>query len=686
MLKPFEHYALQNPPSIYDEESGTALKMCARLAGKVNEAIKAFNELKQATGEDIAEQNAHIQEVLDNLGTAIQNTMEIIVANGTFDEMIDEYSQAKMVEIEKTLGKRIDYANIARDLITENWEVGTIGESGYLNPSTNRIRSGVFQAPTKGPLYLGVAESFQVRVYEYDTGVESSFIRVSDWIIGKRGVVVPYDVTGNFVRLVVGKVDGSAVDPSESGFCVFTKDVYPFKDVQDDVTRLKGVLASLGVARTTSADQGTKVNLASTRRFFLETPIPAKAHIKEIRVKSVAGNNTVRVQLWALAEPNRYAKRMALVHTIEKASVMSEVNGQSFPVNMVFDYPVWVSVWGENNCVVGYTSTVHNLLVTPDIAPESTEIDLSTAETFQGYHAGVVAHYDEFTVMRKSKRVLYVGEDCEFTEIQDALDYAREHCNTCVIRVGPGKYKRFSMIRALHEPYPWTGAPVYDISIIGDSREQCVVVDTSGDYNTPPAELLCNGSIENLSFYAYATDMRENNAEKGNYAAHIDAEPEYVEDGYKMAIRNCYFYSESGPAVGVGLHNMGHVTFENCEFESNILVSEGTDENGEIVWKAITDHGTVYAHASVAEGTDEVLRFINCLFTNPNYDGSWRTGASLIHGAGYGDITGELTVCSINSSGTWKASGPSGSSCYHYYQGTVNIITANGSNYGSLVK
>lgn len=678
MLKPFEHYALQNPPSIYDEESGTALKMCARLAGKVNEAIKAFNELAQATSEDIAEQNAHIQEVLDNLGTAIQNTMEIIVANGTFDEMIDEYSHAEMVEIERTLSKRIDYANIARDLITTDWVGGTISETGILTASTNRIMSGRIQAPTKGPLYLGVAEAYQVRVYEYET--PTTFHRASEWIIGESGVVVPYEVNAPFVRLVVGKVDGTPVELSEANMCTFTKDVYPFKDVQDDVTRLKGILASLGVARTTPADQGTRVNLASTRRFFLETPIPAKVHIKEIRVKSVAGGNKVRVQLWAPVKPLMHDDLFVeLVHTIEKTSVMSEVNGQSFPVNMVFDHPVYVSVWSENNCVVGYTGTGHNLLVTPDIAPESTEIDLSTAETFTGYHAGVVVHYDEFTVVRKTEKVLYVGEGYEFTEIQDAIDYAREqNISPCVIRVAPGTYKRFSMIRALHDPYPWTGAPVPSMSIIGESRELCVIEDGSGDYNTPPAELLCNGSIENLSFVSESINLDTSTADKGSYAAHIDAEPADNTKGYKMAIRNCYFYSDTGPAVGVGLHNKGHVTFENCTFESNITQEAVTDSSGEILWAPITEHGVVYVHASVAEGEDEMVRTVNCTFHHGTlHTTNLSKTPLLIDGSGYGDITGSITAWLHSVFMLNIVSGPS-QTPIAYTHGTVSVRTSDG--------
>lgn len=43
MIDPIRHYALENPATVYDEESLTVLELVARLAGKVNECISAEN-------------------------------------------------------------------------------------------------------------------------------------------------------------------------------------------------------------------------------------------------------------------------------------------------------------------------------------------------------------------------------------------------------------------------------------------------------------------------------------------------------------------------------------------------------------------------------------------------------------------------------------------------------------------
>lgn len=57
-------YALNNPVTIYDEESLTALELVARLAGKLNETIKAYNELDEETRQRLTEQDKAIMEGL----------------------------------------------------------------------------------------------------------------------------------------------------------------------------------------------------------------------------------------------------------------------------------------------------------------------------------------------------------------------------------------------------------------------------------------------------------------------------------------------------------------------------------------------------------------------------------------------------------------------------------------------
>lgn len=45
MINPVKHYSIENPATVYDEESLTVLQLCARLGAKVNECIARINEM-----------------------------------------------------------------------------------------------------------------------------------------------------------------------------------------------------------------------------------------------------------------------------------------------------------------------------------------------------------------------------------------------------------------------------------------------------------------------------------------------------------------------------------------------------------------------------------------------------------------------------------------------------------------
>lgn len=60
------HYAFTNLPSIFDEEALTALELCGRLGTKINDLVKAYNNLDTETREKLAAQD---QEIIQGLAT-----------------------------------------------------------------------------------------------------------------------------------------------------------------------------------------------------------------------------------------------------------------------------------------------------------------------------------------------------------------------------------------------------------------------------------------------------------------------------------------------------------------------------------------------------------------------------------------------------------------------------------------
>ena len=82
MVKPINHYSLESPASIYDEEALTSLELAGRTAAKVNECVSEVNKIPQNIKEEV---QTHID-------------------NGTFDEQIDEYTG----NLRDTLGGQIN--------------------------------------------------------------------------------------------------------------------------------------------------------------------------------------------------------------------------------------------------------------------------------------------------------------------------------------------------------------------------------------------------------------------------------------------------------------------------------------------------------------------------------------------------------------------------------------------------
>ena len=90
-IEKINHYSLNNPASVYDEESLTALELAGRTASKVNESIEAFNKLETDTDLKLGAQDRKLN-VFEN--TTIPNEVEYRVQahidDGTFDDQISK--------------------------------------------------------------------------------------------------------------------------------------------------------------------------------------------------------------------------------------------------------------------------------------------------------------------------------------------------------------------------------------------------------------------------------------------------------------------------------------------------------------------------------------------------------------------------------------------------------------------
>lgn len=188
----------------------------------------------------------------------------------------------------------------------------------------------------------------------------------------------------------------------------------------------------------------------------------------------------------------------------------------------------------------------------------------------------------------EEQHVIRVGPTREYKTIQDALDNAHDSANNpVVIYLDPGIYAPFSATSLRY------------ISLIGAGKEVTIVRSTTGTYATPAANFRTNGLIFGIAF-----EMRPS-------VATVDPDNPYAYGFHsdwgtcKMEFVDCAFYSNAGPAIGIGLHHQERLLFKNCDFISEV---DGT--YGENI-------SAFYCHTSFTENSkDQYVEIRNCIAIN----------------------------------------------------------------------
>ena len=102
-LPPWVETGLQ--PAFYDKESGTVLQQVARMYAKVNQLVKAFDDLDEATVTTVndyisrfTELKDYVDNYFDNLDVQeeINNKLDVMVEDGTLQDIIDAYIQVML--------------------------------------------------------------------------------------------------------------------------------------------------------------------------------------------------------------------------------------------------------------------------------------------------------------------------------------------------------------------------------------------------------------------------------------------------------------------------------------------------------------------------------------------------------------------------------------------------------------
>ena len=166
-FKKIKHYAVNNPCSIYDEESMTALELAGRLAQTLNDIIDAVNAFESVT-----------------IPNAVKNKVNELVTSGLFDKVLEDYvSGGAYATQNKAL---YDYlAQLASKSFTlkaADFELGSWNDGDVPNNNvTNRART-VEAIHFPFDTVLNVSEGFRIGGYLCDSfgNSESTIAWTSD--------------------------------------------------------------------------------------------------------------------------------------------------------------------------------------------------------------------------------------------------------------------------------------------------------------------------------------------------------------------------------------------------------------------------------------------------------------------------------------------------------------------------
>lgn len=212
--------------------------------------------------------------------------------------------------------------------------------------------------------------------------------------------------------------------------------------------------------------------------------------------------------------------------------------------------------------------------------------------------------------------------------------------------VMPGVYNEQCSIRG-----------VRNISIIGVSKKDCILIDRSGEYWKSPLEISGNSYIANMTIIADSTEKLPEYSGLESFAVHADFAGEGVCEFY-----NCDLIAYQHAPIGIGLHNNQTIILDACGLynhggNSGAILAHNNQFNDKVDQKlivkncyGIVDSGIVLeltdANLTIGDGGDAhdtVFSFYNNMFYSKTL-GKTEVIASYPAATGVGKIVGNIAL------------------------------------------
>lgn len=266
------------------------------------------------------------------------------------------------------------------------------------------------------------------------------------------------------------------------------------------------------------------------------------------------------------------------------------------------------------------------------------------------YDMDVILYSNAYAPIYHIDNIIYIGSQsgCQYPDIQTALDSVTDDSadKPYIFYIMPGTYPAFTMLYT-NSTRSVRRVSARFISLIGIDTSRTIIYDNRGNYDYPPGEIWTNGIIKNLSF-VNQTDAEHHTQVQNRdmaYAVHSDF------GTCQTRFENCEFWSNAGPAIGIGTWNDEKIEFYNCRFTCECDGAFGSK-----------GHGAFFCHTSTRDNaTNQRLIVHNCIAIAPHET----NGSRLAIISGY---TGGSYDYELQNFGSFGNNGPAASLTDDYEQ------------------
>ena len=523
-----------------------------------------------------------------------------------FDGVVYPTPAAQVIGSDLTLQGEIERHAGFVDIPLYRGTMNTTNGAITKNSSTlNRLVSDI-TAKSIDTKFVIDADDIQYYIAYYDGS--KTFVKAVGWKNSGNNVFEDYP----YFALLLSKRDNSNF-PDTDIPCY--KEFFDLEKMESDISvnadnteLLKNITTSEQTAIDgANREVGTPIALSASYRWFFNEIIPAGSGIISIDAYLKYIDSGAYLEVWKIDGSDiKRVKQIALDLSVYTINTVANI-----PVNFYCSDDSYVAIAGTTTDFACNNETGASLLMrSSDTDIETDELAISSLGDFGNFWPRVTINY--LTRPKDEETLIYVGPGGQFQTIQGAIDSITDDSAskpyTIILMPNATPYGRFSMIRKLSEAYPWNNVTPRYISLIGIDKTRCIVRSDTGNYQTPPAELMNNGIIKNITF-VMTHDDQDPEATQGGYCIHIDCRTK-DDVGYKMIIEDCDFENNSGPCLGIGMHKNCDLQIIRCRFNTTLLESYAPYPE----YRNLYDFGCIFAHTSTqADATNQHITFIDCI-------------------------------------------------------------------------